>query len=137
LCAEISRHDNRVLFILGANGVETFGRPGSPLYKALEDFRGSVRVILTDPESDETAGRAAGLGTPIGEYKRAITTSVRRLSDLRHQHHSIEGRYYNGQPNWKMIITSRTEWIQYYAPGVHVDATPVWRFDSTEHGGGL
>ena len=62
---------------------------------------------------------------------------MRRLRDLRYQHHAIDGRFYNGQPNWKMIITSRTAWLQYYAPGKHVDETPVWRLDSTEHGNGL
>ena len=50
LCAEISRHDNGILLILGANGVDTFGRPGAPLYEAMQNFRGSVRVILTDPD---------------------------------------------------------------------------------------
>lgn len=137
LCSEIQRHDNGVLWVLGANGIDTFGRPGSPLYTTLEHFRGSVRVVLADPDGDETAGRAATVHVGLAEYKRNIATSVRRLRDLRHQHHPIEGRYYNGQPNWKMIITSRTAWIQYYAPGVHVDQTAVWRLDSTEHGKGL
>jgi hypothetical protein len=137
LCSEIARNDNGVLLILGANGVETFGRPGAPLYETMQQFRGLVRVILTDPDSPQTAGRAATVNVSMAEYKRAIAASVKRLRDLKHQQHSIEGRYYAGQPNWKLIITSRTCWLQYYAPGKHVDETPVWRFDTTEHGDGL
>jgi hypothetical protein len=137
LCAEISRSDNGMLLILGANGVDTFGRPGSPLYDVMQNFKGTARFVLTDPNSSQTAGRAAAVNVSVTEYKRAIALSVKRLRDLRHQHHAIEGRYYEGQPNWKMIITSRTAWVQYYVPGQHVDETAVWRFDSTLHGNGL
>jgi hypothetical protein len=50
----------------------------------------------------------------------------------------VDGRYYTGEPNWKMIITSRTAWIQYYSPGgPHVDQTPVYRFDANNDGQGL
>jgi hypothetical protein len=111
LCAEISRHDNRTLLILGANGVETFGRQGSPLYEVMQTFLGQTRVILIDPNSTQAAGRAAALSQNTGEYKRAIGVSTKRLRDLRHQQHSIEVRSYDGLPNWKMIITSRTAWI--------------------------
>jgi hypothetical protein len=137
LCAEIKRHDNRTLLILGANGVETFGRQGSPLYDVMQHFLGQTRVILIDPESEQAAGRAAAVHQSINEYKKAIAVSAKRLRELRHQHHAIEARYYDGLPNWKMIITSRTAWIQYHIPGQHVAETPTWRFDSTEEGSGL
>jgi hypothetical protein len=137
LCAEICRPENGILLILGANGIDTFGRPGSPLYEAMYQFRGSTRVILMDPQSQETIGRAAALNVPIGEYRKAIGTSTKRLRDLRQQQHPVDWRFYEGQPNWKMIITARTAWLQYYSPGKHVDQTPVWRFDATEHGNGL
>lgn len=137
LCSEINLPENRQLLILGANGVDTFGRPEAPLYNALQNFRGTVRVVLAAPESEQTAGRAAAVNVRLADYKRAIGTSVTRLRDLRRQHHAVEGRYYDGAPNWKMLITSRTAWIQYYAPGTHVDQTPVWRFDVTKDGNGL
>jgi hypothetical protein len=137
LCAEISRYDNDALFILCANGLETFGRPSSPLFNAMQDFLGQTRVILIDLNSSYAAGRAAAVSQTAAEYKKAIATSVKRLRDLRHQQHSVEGRFYDGLPNWKMIITNRTAWIQYYTPGKHVQETPVWRFDTTEQGSGL
>jgi hypothetical protein len=31
--------------------------------------------------------------------------------------HSIEARYYEGQPNWKLIVTNSTPWVQYFLPG--------------------
>ncbi|MBB4391791.1 hypothetical protein [Bradyrhizobium sp. ERR14] len=137
LCAEIARPENRTLLVLGANGIDTFGRPGAPLHDVLQAFRGTVRVILAHPDSEQTKGRAAAVGVKAVEYKRAITTSVALLRDLRRQHHAVDGRFYDGQPNWKMIITSRTAWIQYYAPGQHVDGSPVWRFDGNDDGSGL
>jgi hypothetical protein len=138
LASEILRHHNDHLYILGANGIDTFGRQGSPLYDTLQQFRGTVRVILVSPRSKEVIGRALALGTDPQEYKNAIDVSVRRLRDLHRQQHSIEGRYYGGQPNWKLIVTSRTVWMQYYMPGrMHVDQTPCWRFDLTPNDAGL
>jgi hypothetical protein len=138
VCAEILRHDNGILYILGANGVDTFGRPAAPLFEVLPQFRHDTRIILVSPRSKEVEGRARAVGMDPQEYKANIETSVRRLRDLRRQQHPIEGRYYAGQPNWKLIITSRTIWMQYYMPnGQHVDATPCWRFDITSGDDGL
>jgi hypothetical protein len=133
LCQEILRPENNVLDILGANGLETFGEPGAPLYRALQKFSGTARVILLHPTSQETAGRAMAVNIPLRTYRKAIMTSQARLRALRKSHHAIEGRFYEGQPNWKLIITSRTAWVQYYIPGgAHVAATPVYRFDASE-----
>jgi len=138
LCNEIVRLDNHLLFILGANGVETFGSQQSPLYQVMQQFHGDIRVILMDPDSAELAGRARAVSIDPVEYKRAIRASERRLKDLRRQQHAVDGRFYTGQPNWKFIITSTTAWIQYYLPGGrHVNETPVWRFDATPDGDGM
>ncbi|MBS0249392.1 MAG: hypothetical protein JSR61_22500 [Proteobacteria bacterium] len=132
LCAEITRPENNILYILGANGIDTFGRPGSPLYSAMRQFPGTIRAILIRPNSDEVRGRSQAVGMDTYEYNSAIRTSVSRLRELKRQQHSVEGRYYDGQLNWKLIITNRTIWVQYYLPGAgHVDSTPVWRLDST------
>jgi hypothetical protein len=138
LCAEIARGDNHHLYILGANGIDTFGSPQSPLYQVMHAFRGETKVILVDPNSHELIGRAEAVGEDPAEYRRSIRTSERRLRELRRQHHAVDGRFYNGQPNWKMILTTTTVWLQYYAPGgQHVNQTPVWRFDATAQGDGL
>jgi hypothetical protein len=138
LCKEIRRSDNSVLDILGANGVETFGEPGSPLYELLNTFTGTIRVILLHPTGDATTGRAQSVGSNIRAYRKSILTSQRRLRDLKKQHRPVDGRFYNGQPNWKLIITSRTAWVQYYMPtGLHVNATPMYRLDATEDGSDL
>lgn len=138
LCAEIARPDNNILYLLGANGAETFGEPKSPLYQVMTTFHGQVHVVLADPDSEHTAARARAVKANLTEYKRAVRTSVARLRTLRGQLRAVEGRYYTGQPNWKMIITSRTAWVQYYLPhGGHVNETAVWRFDATPNGTGL
>jgi hypothetical protein len=132
VCKEIQRSDNTVLDILGANGVETFGERGSPLYEVMQSFTGTMRVILLHPTSPETTGRAQSVRTDIRTYRKAIVASQARLRELRRQYRAVDGRFYDGQPNWKLIITSRTAWVQYYLPtGQHVNETPMYRFDAT------
>jgi hypothetical protein len=122
LCDDILSAENKFVYILGANGIDTFGKLGSPLYEALQNFRGHIRVILCKPGSKQMKGRAAAVGMNSNDYEKAIRESVRRLKLLRKQAHSIEARYYEGQPNWKLIVTNSTLWIQYYLPGgPHVD----------------
>ncbi len=134
LCEEILSSENKFVYILGANGIDTFGKPGSPLYDALQSFRGTIRVILCKPGSKPMKGRAAAVGINPNDYEKAIRESVKRLRVLRKQAHSVEARYYEGQPNWKLIITNSTLWVQYYLPGgPHVDQTPVWLVSVTDN----
>jgi hypothetical protein len=138
LCDDMLNPENKFVYILGANGIDTFGKPGSPLYEALQNFRGTIRVILCKPDSKPMRGRAAAVGVNASEYSRAVRESVRRLKTLRKQAHSIEARYYEGQPNWKLIITNSVLWVQYYLPGgPHVDRTPVWLVSVTDNGDGF
>jgi hypothetical protein len=138
LCEEILSSENKFVYILGANGIDTFGKPGSPLYETLQNFRGTIRVILCKPGSKPMKGRAAAVGINPNDYEKAIRESVKRLKILRKQAHSIEARYYEGQPNWKLIITNSTLWVQYYLPGgPHVDQTPVWLVSVTNNSDGF
>lgn len=137
LCAEISRPDNNMLLIVAANGLETFAKAGSPLYEPLRKFRHQVRVLLLDPDCSETEARALTVSVPLNEYKRATNTSIRRLDELIAEGRPVTWRLYTHQPSWKMIITSRTAFIQYYISGQHVQQTPLWRLDVTEHGTGF
>ncbi|QOZ79911.1 hypothetical protein XH83_33740 [Bradyrhizobium sp. CCBAU 53351] len=138
LCEEILSPENKFVYILGANGIDTFGRPGAPLYEALQNFRGNIRVILCKPGSKQMKGRAAAVGVNSNDYEKAIRDSVKRLRTLRNQAYSVEGRYYEGQPNWKLIITNSTVWVQYYLPGgPHVDQTPVWLVSVTPNADGF
>ena len=45
---------------------------------------------------------------------------------------SVELRLYESLPIWKMFLTNRLLWVQYYKPGEHVDKTPIYCF---EYGG--
>ena len=83
-------------------------------------------------------GRAAAVGMTATDYGKAIKVSVRRLKLLKKQAYSIEGRYYEGQPNWKLIVTNSTLWVQYYLPGgPHVDQTPAWLVSVTDNRDGF
>jgi hypothetical protein len=138
LSEEILSAENKFVYILGANGIDTFGRPGSPLYETLQNFRGTVRVILCKPGTKPMKGRADAVGVNPNDYEKAIRESVKRLRVLRKHAHSIEARYYDGQPNWKLIVTNATVWVQYYLPGgPHVDETPVWLFSVTDNADGV
>jgi hypothetical protein len=138
LSEDILNPENKFVYILGANGIDTFGRPGSPLYESLQNFRGTIRVILCKPGGKQMKGRASAVGVNATDYEKAIKESVKRLRVLKKQAHSIEARYYEGQPNWKLIITNSTSWVQYYLPGgPHVDQTPVWLVSVTDNGDGF
>jgi hypothetical protein len=139
LIKEIERPGNGSIDILGANGIDTFGDIASPLYDILGHFKsGPIRVILAAPDKGIIAGRAMNVGMDARDYVKAILKSQARLRELKEHHLSVDGRYYTGEPNWKMIITSRTVWVQYYSPGgPHVDQTPVYRFDANDDGQGL
>jgi hypothetical protein len=89
LCEEILHPENKFVYILGANGIDTFGGPNSPLYDSMESFRGTFRVILCKPDGPRMKGRAAAVGVTVAEYTRAIKTSVRRLKDLRKKQHAV------------------------------------------------
>jgi hypothetical protein len=135
---EILQPENKFVHILGANGIDTFGKQGSPLFETLQKFRGATRVILCDPAGPQTNGRARAVGVTPAEYVKAIKISRRRLSELRKAQLSVEGRFYTGQPNWKLILTSTSAWIQYYIPGgPHVDQTAVWILSVTTNTDGL
>jgi hypothetical protein len=139
LCKEIERSQNITLDILCANGAETFGKEESPLYNLMQQFRGIIRVILLSPDSEHMADRAMSISCNVNDYKRLIRTSQNRLRELRRRlPYSVAARFYDGQPNWKLILTSRTAWVQYYAPtGKNVNETPVFRFDATDDGSSL
>ena len=94
LCDDIMLPENKFLFILGANGIDTFGGPTSPLFDALQKFHGTIRVILCEPDSKPMTGRAKAVGMTPQDYKRAIRASQRRLKELRQQQHAVEGRFY-------------------------------------------
>ncbi|MGY4257372.1 hypothetical protein ACVI1L_004440 [Bradyrhizobium sp. USDA 4516] len=136
---EVLHPSNKFVHILGANGIDTFGRAGAPLHDTLKDFRGTIRVILCDPKTNkQMVGRAKAVGVSPTDYVKAINASKRRLSELRKAQLPVEGRFYNGQPNWKLIMTSTGVWLQYYLPGgPHVDETPVWLISVTPNPDGL
>jgi hypothetical protein len=130
LRSEIARRDNTYVNILGANGAETFGRPTAPLHDALARFQHPVRVILAHPDSDNIRARAADIGVAPDLYRAEINESVDQLRRLRQRGHRVTARLYHAKPNWKMIITTRTMWVQYYDEGTHVAELPVYRFDA-------
>lgn len=135
---DIMSPENKFVYVLGANGIDTFGGPSSPLFNTFETFRGTVRVVLCKPDCKPMKGRALAVGITAREYKKHIQTSVKRLRFLRSKQKSVEARYYDGQPNWKLIITSQSLWVQYYLPGgPDVDQTPVWTMSMTENQDGF
>ena len=59
-------------------------------------------------EPPAMAGRAASVGMDVRAYRKAIMKSQARLRALKNQQRAVDGRFYEGQPNWKLILTSRT-----------------------------
>jgi hypothetical protein len=124
--------------MLCASGFETFGDTASPLYEVLQQYSGPTRVMLLHPNKEHMHDRARSLNVNVRSYRKAIIGSQARLRELRRRDHAVDGRFYDGQANWKLLITSRTAWVQYYEPtGRHVQDNPIVRFDITEAETGL
>ncbi len=132
MCEDISRRDNSFVFILGANGIDTFGGKHSPLYDAIGTFTKEMKVVLLAPGSPEMESPASAVNLPPKVYRGYITKSRKRLSALKKQGRHIEMKYYDGRPNWKMIITNERSWIQYYESGSNVSDCPVFVFFNSQ-----
>lgn len=123
--------------ILGAGGWETFGENEGVIEEAIRNFQGHMRIILLNPDSAYLADRAASLGVRKDSYKKLITQSIKYLEQLSSKGGNIELRLYNYPPNWKMIITPKTLWLQQYTPGCHVIESPVYMFYGTKERTGM
>jgi len=123
--------------LLGATGWDTFGHSNSPLHKAMENFSGSIRVILMNPDSHRLPARAMSIGMTTAAYKHQIKKSIKFLKELKAKGHFVELKLYGSTPNWKMIFTPRRVWLQHYHNDHHVADCPVYMFYSTQERTGL
>lgn len=115
--------------ILGLSGWETFGSPKSPLHELLKESSGEIKILLIDPDSDAFKKRATSLGkNNLRRLKADIAKSLEFCEELKKQGKSIWVKQYTQTPIWKMIFTNHYLWLQYYAPGIHVNDTPVYTF---------
>jgi len=126
-----------VLKIIGATGWDSFGAKSSPLHDALHSFEGRVFVILMNPESEYLGERAASVSMATATYRNQIRKSLKCLKELKKRGHYIDVRLYNSPPNWKMIFTPLTLWLQHYRNDKHVAESPVYMFYATSDMQGL
>lgn len=137
LAAEITNPTNRILYVLGATGWDTFGHRKAPLFDPLGVFTGHIRIILMDEASPHLRARAASVGMKEASYKKQIKKSIERIRELHGRGRYIELALYDSPPNWKMIITAQFGWIQHYWRELHVADTPVYLFYATDDQKGL
>lgn len=114
------------LKILGASGYETFHLVDSPLHKLIEAFPYSVKILLLDANSQYVPERAQSVGEKTAKYRSDITDSFRWLKGLSQRNPKVEVKTYDHLPNWKMILTDKHLWLQYYMPNKHVDDSVVY-----------
>lgn len=146
LISDIVHKGNKIVWICGANGKDTFADPeAGGLYNALDDFKGKLRVLILKPNCTAMKKRAgdasnvtrkSDIKAAVEEYRAATELSIQRLNSLktsRSQHPPLVlWHTYEEAPSWKLIITSGAAWVQYYMPGMHVNKTPIYRFEPTE-----
>lgn len=120
------------LKIMGASGWKTFASPEAPMHSVLKEYRGSVQILLMDPESPYLHKRALSLNIPIDSYKKEIKQSIEFLQTLRSTTNpKIDLKLYKHPLIWKIIQTPSFMWLQHYVHGKHVDTTPVYAFACT------
>lgn len=126
LLKEFKNSNTQSLHILGSTGLNTFASPDSPLHNYLENFKGAVFILLIDPESDVVATRAKDLGMKLTDYRAEITESIKYLESYCRKNRTVKLKVYKSMPVWKMIMSDRYLWLQYYEGNQHVDDTTVY-----------
>lgn len=120
----VKKEKSNNLKILGASGVETFCDPESPLHDLIETFKGEVQVLMLNPFSsakDERADSLKGSGCTRANYRDDIKKSLNYLSKLSTRKNGlVKYKVYDHLPSWKMVMTDKYLWLQYYFPGDHV-----------------
>lgn len=138
-CKAILADDqNTKLKILGANGRDTFGKADAPLHKLVGEFQGEIEILLMHPSCEAFNTRTSSLGVSAEEYFNHLRETLDFCAYLyTKQNKSITIKLYSQTPIWKMLITNKYMWLQYYSPLKHVDSMPVYTFYSDEQGTSL
>lgn len=129
--------DEQAILIWGANGKDTFARSDAPLHDTISSFASGreVRVMLMNPDGNAALdGRAEGLNITPKDYRAEIDYSLTQLAKWKSEGRNIHVRLYDSAPGWKMILTNRIAWVQYYQASQHVADTPVYEFYSNRTG---
>lgn len=121
------------IWILGATGKETFSAATSPLFDCLQEYKGDIKVLLIRPNSFAFNNRCQGLGLADQRYLDEILDSIDYCKQLHAKGKSIELTLYDSLPIWKMVMTTRVLWVQYYHDRKHVDDTPMYSFEYGGH----
>lgn len=137
LIGQIKDPENRILYILGATGWDTFGSKNSPLHEVLHDFKGNIKIILLDPDSRFLVNRAKSIRVNEKTYKNQIKKSIKMLKGLKQKGGFVDLSLYDSPPNWKFILSARFSWVQRYWRDEHVADTPVYLLYATDDLKGL
>ena len=122
--------DKSPLWLLGANGKDTFSSPTSPVCETLRGYAGSLRVLLIKPGSVGFARRVGETQANLDTYFEHILDTIDYCADLKNKKNKdIELRLYVDIPIWKMFITQQQVWLQHYHDQNHVDNTPMYCFE--------
>lgn len=121
------------IWVLGATGKETFSAATAPLFDLLQEYKGDIKVLLVRPNSFAYNNRCAGLGVSSQKYLDEILDSIDYCKQLHAKGKSIEVTLYESLPIWKMVMTTRVLWVQYYQDAKHVDDTPMYSFKYGDH----
>jgi hypothetical protein len=130
--------NNSELWILGANGVETFSASTSPLCNLLRTYNKPIRVLLLKPYSKGFNKRTSEINANAQKYADEIIDSIDFCAQLKTTHgRDIELKLYSEIAIWKMLRISSEVWLQNYAPNKPVEDMPLYCFRSLEADGNL
>lgn len=126
----VASKEHSPLWIMGATGKETFSAASSPLFDVIRNYEGEVKILLIKPKSFAFHHRCKGLKVADDDYLEQILDSIEFCKEtVARKNRSIELKLYESLPIWKMILTSRALWVQYYTPTDHVENTPLYCFE--------
>ncbi len=120
----------RDIKILAATGLNSFGNKESFLFKAVKKCQGEVSVILFNPKENNEflKKRAKALGMNVQDYRKEIIKTVETLKNFESQGKKIKLYFYEGPLLWRIYLSHKNVWIQYYSTFEHVDDMALYGF---------
>ena len=123
----IKEENPSTIRILGASGCETFSQEHSPLHDLVKSFSGgSMQILMLDSDSPCILDRAKSINVKVSDYRSETKRSLSYLKKLRETKESLSVKLYSHLPNWKMVLTDKYLWLQYYSSENHVEDTVVY-----------
>lgn len=142
-----SRSPDELRFLL-FTGSKTFAKDDAPLNQALQNFKGTIKILLVNPSSEAFESRVHDLcstngaldatksrvlrETLKGEIRESIAFCKALAKRTNNSRRSVELRQYQQKAVWKLVIFNDYLWAQHYQAGVRAAESECFIFSNQQ-----